>query len=46
MEFIGRSDQATPMTIDGAIDGAIDAYLTYLAAERGLSPATIRARWS
>lgn len=25
------------------IDGAIDAYLTFLAAERGLSPATIRA---
>jgi integrase/recombinase XerD len=25
------------------IDGAIDAYLTFLAAERGLAPATIRA---
>jgi integrase/recombinase XerD len=25
------------------LDGAIDAYLTFLAAERGLSPATIRA---
>ena len=30
-------------TIGSAIDGAIDAYLTFLGAERGLAPATIGA---
>ena len=32
-----------PAPASSGIDGAIDAYLTFLAAERGLSPATIRA---
>ena len=32
-----------PAAAASGIDGAIDAYLTFLAAERGLSPATIRA---
>lgn len=32
-----------PASAPSGIDGAIDAYLTFLAAERGLSPATIRA---
>jgi integrase/recombinase XerD len=34
---------SVPAPSPSGIDGAIDAYLTFLAAERGLSPATIRA---